>query len=569
MMENTMPEAQSKFRLVAELGRGGMGHVYLAVVSGPAGFNKLQVVKRLRPDLAGDPESVTMFLDEARLAARLSHPNVVQTNEVGQEGSNYFIAMEYLAGQSLDGLVRRARKSDGMPLDIHLRILCDALSGLHYAHELADFDGSPLGLVHRDVTPHNIFITYDGVSKLLDFGIAKVATAQHETRTGMFKGKCAYMPAEQIGGDSIDRRADLFSVGAVLWHALTGERLWKGETDINIFRKVISGDIPSPRTVKPDVDPLLEAICMKALAPLREDRFSTALEMQGALEEYMEANGMRATHREVARFVNKLFASERATISAAVDAQLRAIASSPEQRELLTIPALSGLPDDLGSLSRQRVSSASGSRDLSSVGSLQVGVVLGRTGSGEVPMMAPPPRRKRTAVLGGLLVAAVAALTFQVMRPLRTDAVAAGGSASAAATTPSDKVRAVPSQLAPDADFIEIHVASSPATAQLFLDDAPLPSNPFNDKFVRDGATHRLRAEATGFRSKTQLVSFKGDRVRVDLSLDAEPAVARPTYTYTPRPQAAPQPPKAAPEPTQRTLTPAPHVAIDTTDPWK
>ncbi len=572
MMVNAMPEAQSKFRLVAELGRGGMGHVFLAVVSGPAGFNKLQVVKRLRPDLAGDTESVTMFLDEARLAARLSHPNVVQTNEVGQEGSNYFIAMEYLAGQSLDALARRAKKAEGgMPLDINLRILCDALAGLHYAHELVDFDGSPLGLVHRDVTPHNIFITYDGVSKLLDFGIAKVATAQHETRTGMFKGKCAYMPAEQIGGDNIDRRADLFSVGAVLWHALAGERLWKGESDINIFRKVIGGEIPSPRTVNPGVDARLEAICMRALAPLREDRYATALEMQGALEDYMEANAMRATHREVARFVNRLFAVERATISAAVDAQLRQIAASPEHKELIALPALSGIPDDMGSLSRQRVASGSGSHNISSIGAMQVGLMpSGQTGLAPVPTL-PPPRKTGRMVLGSLLVVGAAAITFQLLKPMRSaPETASAGGGTVTAPVASAVVRAIPSQAAPDAEFIEIHIASTPAAAQLFLDDAPLPANPFNDRFVRDGATHRLRVEAPGYRSKTQLVSFKGDRVRVDVALDAEPAVARPTYYARPQPPPPAAAPKPAPAPEPpHALTPAPHVAIDTTDPWK
>ena len=311
MNAKAMPESHGKFRLVAELGRGGMGNVYLAVLSGPAGFNKLQVVKRLRTDLAEDRESVTMFLDEARLAARLNHPNVVQTNEVGNDGSHYFIAMEYLEGQSLDQLVRRSQNNGGMPLGIQLRILCDALTGLHYAHELTDFDGSPLGLVHRDVTPHNIFVTYDGNSKLLDFGIAKAATSAHETRAGTFKGKCAYMSAEQIVGDPIDRRADLFSLGAVLWQACTGQRLWKGETDIKIFHKVVSGEIPSPRTVNPNVPEQLEEICMKALARNRDDRFASAMEMQSALEDFIEEERARFAARATRRVEERKQGVER------------------------------------------------------------------------------------------------------------------------------------------------------------------------------------------------------------------------------------------------------------------
>src|SRR4051812_12396895 len=146
-----------KYRLIAELGHGGMAEVFLAVVRGPAGFNKLVVIKQIRPQLAEDPEFLGMFLDEARLAARLSHPNVVQTNEVGQEGSRYFIAMEYLEGQPLNRVVHRLGRSGGLPLAMHLKVISDTLAGLHHAHELADYDGTALNVVHRDVTPHNIF----------------------------------------------------------------------------------------------------------------------------------------------------------------------------------------------------------------------------------------------------------------------------------------------------------------------------------------------------------------------------------------------------------------------------
>src|SRR5689334_3257328 len=186
-----------KYRLIAELGHGGMAEVYLAVVRGPAGFNKLVVVKQIRPQLAEDPEFLAMFLDEARLAARLSHPNVVQTNEVGQEGERHFLAMEYLDGQPLSRINQRLGPKGGLPLVMHLRVIADLLGGLHYAHELSDYDGTPLGVVHRDVTPHNIFITYDGVVKVVDFGIAKARDALTLTKVGIIKGKIAYMAPEQ------------------------------------------------------------------------------------------------------------------------------------------------------------------------------------------------------------------------------------------------------------------------------------------------------------------------------------------------------------------------------------
>jgi len=181
-----------KYRPIFELGRGGMANVILAVVQGPGGFNKLQVIKQLRSELALDPEFLTMFLDEARLSARINHSNVVQTNEVGHDGRHYFIAMEYLEGQSLEAFLRRAHTMGGLPLQMFLKIIVDSLEGLHYAHELADFEGNHLHVVHRDVSPQNIFVTYDGVTKVLDFGIAKAADSSSDTNrdclaTGAFE----------------------------------------------------------------------------------------------------------------------------------------------------------------------------------------------------------------------------------------------------------------------------------------------------------------------------------------------------------------------------------------------
>src|SRR5438105_4376679 len=170
-----------RYRVIAKLGQGGMAKVFLTVVPGPAGVQKLLVVKELRPELAHDEDIRTMFLDEARLAARLNHPNVVQTYEVGVERGHYFIAMEYLEGQPLNRLWRRMA-AEHMPLEMQLKILADALNGLHYAHELVDFDGTPLHVVHRDISPHNVFVTYDGQVKVVDFGIAKAASSRGSTK---------------------------------------------------------------------------------------------------------------------------------------------------------------------------------------------------------------------------------------------------------------------------------------------------------------------------------------------------------------------------------------------------
>jgi serine/threonine-protein kinase len=316
--------ASAKYRPIAELGHGGMAQVYLALAQGPAGFNKLVVIKQIRDQLADDPEFLTMFLDEARLAARLNHPNVVQTNEVGGDGKRFYICMEYLEGQPLNRIMHRIGPSRGLTLGMQLRIVVDALAGLHYAHELVDFDGRRLEVVHRDATPHNIFVTYAGQVKVVDFGIAKALSSSSETRTGVLKGKVAYMAPEQAMGERVDRRADVFSVGMVLWEILAGKRLFKGLPDVAVLQRIIAGNVPSPRTEKPDVAPELEAICMKALAHDKNARFATAAEMAATLEQATDALGEKGTVRDAGRLIDQFFAGERVKIQKLVEEQAAA-----------------------------------------------------------------------------------------------------------------------------------------------------------------------------------------------------------------------------------------------------
>ncbi|HVH41967.1 MAG TPA: serine/threonine-protein kinase, partial [Labilithrix sp.] len=214
-----------KYRLFARLGSGGMADVYLAVAHGAMNVNRLVVVKRLRDEHTNESNSREMFLNEARLAARLNHPNVIQTFEAGSEAGSFFLAMEYVDGQPLSRVLT-SLKRQGEVLEPRLaaRVCSDALNGLHYAHELTDFDGSALEIVHRDVSPQNIMLTYEGTVKLVDFGIAKAAGSS-QTAHGVFKGKVAFMAPEQVRGENVDRRADLFAAGIVLWEAVTGKHL--------------------------------------------------------------------------------------------------------------------------------------------------------------------------------------------------------------------------------------------------------------------------------------------------------------------------------------------------------
>ena len=241
------PQPFDKYTLIGKLGHGGMAEVNLAVADGKGGFRKLTVIKRLHRHLAMEPGFVEMFLDEARLAARLNHPHCVQTYEVGDHDDNHFLAMEYLDGQGLERLLRISGQLGlSMPVAESARIVADALDGLAYAHELTDFDGTELGVVHRDISPQNIFVTYNGVVKLLDFGIAKAATHIVETKTGVIKGKYAYIAPEQALGQQVDARSDLWSMGVVLWECLTGRRLFKSVNELATLHETLQGEIKLP-----------------------------------------------------------------------------------------------------------------------------------------------------------------------------------------------------------------------------------------------------------------------------------------------------------------------------------
>ena len=226
---DSMTPASSRlgpYRLIACLGHGGMADVHLAVsVAEATRFQKLLVVKLLKPELGAEPEFIEMFLDEARLAARLNHPNVVHTLEVAQDRGRYFIAMEYLEGQPLNRILRSAEAMSGLDMATRLTLLLRALAGLDYAHELVDYDGTPLNVVHRDVSPGNILVGYDGQIKITDFGIAKARDSTIETRVGVFKGKTSYMAPEQAKPGSVDRRADVYSAGVILWELIVGRRM--------------------------------------------------------------------------------------------------------------------------------------------------------------------------------------------------------------------------------------------------------------------------------------------------------------------------------------------------------
>jgi serine/threonine protein kinase len=298
----------TRYELLKEIGRGGMGVAHLALAKGPRGFSKLVVLKMMRKALVGDPEAQRMFLEEARISARLTHPNVVQVHEVCEFEGVPTMVMEYLEGKPLSVILR----DDGLPAprNLLIYILTKVLAGLHAAHDLRDYDGSPLNLVHRDASPHNVFVTFEGHVKLLDFGIAKAQGSEVETRAGLTKGKIRYMPPEQFLQLPADRRVDIFTVGVTLWEALTGRRFWANAPDDEVISRLMAKQIPA---LPPDADvpPDLAAICARAVAARWDERYATAARLQRDLEDYLSRQPDRVSADDVAVFMHYRFDVEQ------------------------------------------------------------------------------------------------------------------------------------------------------------------------------------------------------------------------------------------------------------------
>lgn len=381
-----------------------MAEIYLAVAQGSADATKLVVQKRICEEMASDPDFLAMFLDEGRLAVRLHHPNIVQTFEVGEANGRHFLAMEFLDGQPLYRVLNRLQRDGSLSLSLQLRILTDVLAGLDYAHALTDYEGAPLGVVHRDVCPQNVFVTYDGHVKLMDFGIARTLTASHHTRPGTFKGRLAYMAPEQIRGATLDRRADVFSVGVMLWEMLSRRRLWKDQTEASIVRQLVSIEpIPPPLRTHPWPEEL-EVVCGRALCLEPDGRYSTAAEMQRDVERVLV--GLADSHpRDLGNIVRHAFAHDRAELQAIIGERVRA------HRE-------GRIPIERASASYPHLGRLAGMRDLASAtpstdSPMQPGAMT-PSASADLPRHTTPlqtARRLRALRMAlGLVVAAVSAL---------------------------------------------------------------------------------------------------------------------------------------------------------------
>ncbi|MHB8872884.1 MAG: protein kinase domain-containing protein [Myxococcaceae bacterium] len=302
-----------KYQLLKRLATGGMAQIYLARQKGPEGFEKLLVVKRILPHLAENDEFITMFLDEARIAARLNHPNVVQIFDLGAQDDSYFIAMEYIHGEDVRRVWKRAEaKGTAVPVPLVCRVIIDACSGLDYAHRKTDQNGKPLGIVHRDISPQNILVTFEGGVKVVDFGIAKAADQATVTRSGVLKGKYSYMSPEQAAGKKLDCRSDIFALGVVLYELLTGARLFKRSNDIQTLNAVTECAVAPPSQVNARVPADLDAVVMKALTKSPDDRYQEAVGLQMALEDWLLSHQLPSSPVHLASFMSEIYADRLA-----------------------------------------------------------------------------------------------------------------------------------------------------------------------------------------------------------------------------------------------------------------
>ncbi len=300
-----------KYTLIDRIAVGGMAEIFLARQAGLEGFEKTIVIKRIRPHLSNQATFVKMFLNEAKLAAQLNHPNIVQIYDLGKISESYFIAMEYIFGRDMRRIIPKA-DSMGIPFPMvyALKIASSVCEGLYYAHQKVDLYGSPLNIVHRDVTPEYIFVSFDGTVKVLDFGIAKAANQIEQTRAGEIKGKLSYMSPEQCMGKPLDCRSDIFSLGTVLYEWLTGFKLFTGDSEVAILKSITEGKIYAPSYFKADIPEAVEAILMRALEKDRDRRYQTAWEMQYDVDQFLSQYEFTPSNIHLSNFLKQLFNDE-------------------------------------------------------------------------------------------------------------------------------------------------------------------------------------------------------------------------------------------------------------------
>jgi len=572
----SLPGQLGDYEPLLELASGGMATVYLARHVGAQGFERLVVIKRVHRHLIGNREFSDMFIDEARVAALIRHPNVVPVINVVETGGELFLVMDYVESVSLSSLLNAHTKlygnDHGAPPRIAARIMADSLAGLHAAHEATDMRGVPLSLVHRDVSPQNIIVGTDGTSRLIDFGIARAATRLSETKTGSLKGKIAYMAPEQAQGGAVDRRVDVFASGVTLHEALVGKRLFRGENDLDTLRRILESPIPAPSDLVPDIPRALDDVVFRALERNPHARFATAADFLDALERAITP----ATPREVASFLRdncgeRLLArtGELHRVLEETGSRPQVVLPRPQRTEQnlevtareIPLPPRSSNPqigaEGSGSIPRAR-SWTSPVIEAPGVGmpvtAVSSPVIVGPTESihtalataSEVTRMPAPPRRQSGALVAlaaamSVIAVGAGAAVILLMRSPQSRAQSARGTANDASVTVVSTEPEIELVLSADAPIEKVHAPGAKrielegGRAHVFL--SHIEDVEIFDAELADGSKAHGEATRTGPRT-------------IRLKTAAPPAPPPPTVIRPTRPPQTPPPvrPTAKPE---------------------
>lgn len=444
------PLVVGRYAIFDRIAAGGMASVHVGRLVGEGGFARTVAVKRLHPQFALDPEFVAMFLDEARLAARIRHPNVVATVDIVASEGEPLLVMEYVDGESLSSLLRATIENKArVPIEIVAGVMAQALAGLHAAHEAKNDLGEPLGLVHRDVSPQNVLVGTDGVARVLDFGVAKALGKLHTTREGQLKGKLGYLAPEQVAGHAVTRRTDVFAAAVVLWEALAGRRLFSAESEGRVLQRIMDGDVQAPSAYAPDIPAALDAVVLRGLSKQPADRFDSALEMAEAIE---HASAVAAA-RSIGQWVSDLAGptlQARARLIESIESSTAGQAAAPR----LPPPAVAAaptIPDPREAGPHTSISVASDRERL------------------------PPPRRRWSwawvglggAVMGGAVASAILLGRTQPPAPGLPSAM---GTTAMSAPLPTDSS---PAPEAPSASVAPVASAVAPAPTTSATGHAP------------------------------------------------------------------------------------------------
>ena len=553
-----LPRRFGKYTLLSHLATGGMADVFLARQLGPGGFQKECVIKRVLPQLAQDPSNqafVEMFLEEARIAARLSHPNIVHILDFGQIDGDYFLAMEYVDGVTLESVLEQARTTGqpALPWPIAVRIVSNAAEGLDHAHKAKDSNGSPLLLVHRDISPSNIMVSWDGVAKVLDFGIAKamsvsISGSKVRTGIGIIKGKVPYMSPEQIQGLDLDARSDVFSLAAVLYELTTGQRPFPGETTGKLTLEITSRDPRPPEQFNPSFPPDLYPILMRGLAKSVEKRYQSARDFKVDLEQFLADQHSSCSNYDIEAYLKELIPAESRPRPELPSAdEIARLETEAEQAPRSSARRSDGA---IAPLSPAAIETAAGDSGQSAAPPSQATPSAMASGTALDALEAEERRRKRDRGGGGMVMAAIGllvigtAIVFFVLHKRAVDrqgteaqhvAGPAGGSPTTPTTSPAPVATPAPAGT-PSVPGADAPASPTPASA---VGTVPAkPAEPTDNKAPEKTAEKAAEAGSAKPAEKAEAAKPSGKPAKKNKKPEEG---ARPNLALPPPPPADPE----------------------------